>query len=132
MTLVQRLVREPVAIIGVLTALFGVLTVFDVGLTEEQTGALIVLAGAIMAVLRFITTPAAEVVAQLKPGAVRAIAGPASAIKTGAPVDVELDVISPDENGAVDLTLIYYVLGIVFFVIATLYLLGANTRGIFN
>jgi len=68
MTLIQRITREPVLIIGVLTAAFGVATVFGVDLTKDQIGAIVVLAGAVMALLRFITTPASEVVVQRKPG----------------------------------------------------------------
>jgi len=37
-----------------------------------------------------------------------------------------------DEGGAADVALIFYVLGIVFFVVATLNLLGVGTRGLFG
>jgi hypothetical protein len=36
------------------------------------------------------------------------------------------------EGGAIDLAIIYYVLGIIFFVLATLWLLGADTRSVFG
>lgn len=38
----------------------------------------------------------------------------------------------PDEAGAADVALIFYMLGIVFFIVATLNLLGVGTRGLFG
>lgn len=90
MNIIQRLVREPVLIIGLLTALFGVLVVFGVSLTEGQIGAIVVLAGAIMAVLRFVTTPASEVVVQKKPDEVATAGKAADNVPNGAPVAVTL------------------------------------------
>lgn len=90
MTLIQRLVREPVLIIGVLVALFGVLVVFGVSLSEGQIGAIVTFAGAVMALLRFVTTPSNEVVAQKKPAAALPVAGKAAALPTGTPVSLSM------------------------------------------
>lgn len=89
MTILQRIAREPVAIAGVLIALYSVSVAFDLlVLTNEQYGAVGGLAGAVVFFLRWVTTPAGEVVAQEKPGGLP-VAGPASEIETGEPVVVE-------------------------------------------
>lgn len=85
--MLYRLTREPVLIIGVLTGLFGVLVAFGVDLSETQIGAVVAFAGAIMALLRFVTTPSREVLAQVTPSG-QVIAGQASAVQTGALVPV--------------------------------------------
>src|SRR5262245_44773802 len=53
MNIVQRLIREPVAITGLATAIIGVLVAFGVSLSETQVGAIMILIGAILVVLRF-------------------------------------------------------------------------------
>lgn len=89
MNLVQRISREPVAIAGVLIALYSVSVAFDVlVLTNEQYGAIGGLLGAVVFFLRWLTTPSSEVVAQEKPGELPT-AGPASDIETGRPVIVK-------------------------------------------
>lgn len=90
MTIVQRLTREPVLLLGLLTALFGVLVVFGVDLSKDQIGSITVLAGAVMAVLRFVTTPAKEVLAQQKPGEVPTAGKAAEFVPAGKPVNVTL------------------------------------------
>jgi len=84
MSLLARLVREPALIVGVITAVFGLLAVFGVDLTKQQIGAVVTLAGAVMALLRFVLTPSSEVVAQVRDGVV--VAGPAAVEPTGTEV----------------------------------------------
>lgn len=89
MTLAQRLFREPALILGVLTAGLALLVLFGVELTNEQTGGIGLFVAALIALLRFLTTPANEVVVQEKPSG-EVVAGPAAATPTGTPVAVEL------------------------------------------
>jgi hypothetical protein len=85
--IIQRIVREPAVLLGLLNALFGLAVIYGVHLSVDQIGAINVAVGAAIAFLRFVLTPSAEVVAQQKPGeAVKA--GPAAPIETGAPVQV--------------------------------------------
>ena len=95
MTLVQRLSREPNLILGVLVAGLSLLVLFGVNLTADQMAGIGVFVGAVIALIRFITTPAAEVVVQEKPGPGPLVAGPAAAVATGTPVNVGLSPI-PD------------------------------------
>lgn len=78
MSIWQRITREPVLIIGVVTGILGVLVLFGVPLTTEQIGGVVTLFGAVTAFLRFATTPTSEVAAQLKPGETIPQAGPAA------------------------------------------------------
>ena len=87
MNLVQKLVREPNLILGVVVSLLSLLVLFGVNLSSEQMAGIGVFLGAVIALVRFITTPAAEVVVQQKPGEAYE-AGPAAAVPTGTPVVV--------------------------------------------
>lgn len=89
MTLTQRLVREPALILGVLTAGLSLAVLFGVPLTTDQLAGIGVFVGALVALIRFVTTPASEVVVQEKPSG-EVIAGPAAVTPTGTPVAVEL------------------------------------------
>lgn len=81
----HRLTREPALILGVVTAGLALLVLFGVDVSEEQIAGVGVFLGALMALVRFVTAPASEVLAQVKPdGAV--VAGKASAAKTGTPL----------------------------------------------
>ncbi|MDF9715850.1 hypothetical protein [Nocardioides sp. ChNu-99] len=82
----ERLVREPALVTGVLVALFGLAVALGLPITPEVIGAIVTLAGALMALLRFLLVPASEVVVQQKPGKGLPEAGPASTLPTGAPV----------------------------------------------
>lgn len=83
----QRIARNPVAIVGLLTALYGVLVAFGVlELSAEQTGALTTLAGSAFFALRWFVTPTAEVVVQQRPDEITQTAGPAADVATGEPV----------------------------------------------
>lgn len=91
MTLLNRVAREPVAIAGVLIALYSLSVAFDiVTLTPEQYGAVGGFLGAVVFFLRWLTTPSAEVVVQKKPDEVTQIAGPAADVETGAPVHTRI------------------------------------------
>ena len=64
--MIARLVREPNLITGLVVAGLGLAVAFGVHITDAQTAALLLFLGALIAVIRFITTPASEVVAQQK------------------------------------------------------------------
>lgn len=84
-TLIAKLAREPALLIGFVAAVFGVLVAFGVDLTEKQTGAIILAIGAAMALVRYLTTPKAEVAVQVKPNG-DVVAGPAAVEPTGSNV----------------------------------------------
>lgn len=89
MTILQRIAREPNAVIGLIVGAYGVLVAFHVlSLTAGQVGAFTTLGGAVVFLLRWVTTPSAEVVAQRTPGHAVAVAGPASPIADGSAVSV--------------------------------------------
>jgi hypothetical protein len=92
MTLLQRIAREPVAIAGVLIALYSLSVAFDVlVLTNEQYGAVGGFLGAVVFFLRWLTTPSTEVVAQFPPNSDYIEAGPAlSGVPNGTPVTVDV------------------------------------------
>lgn len=97
MSLLQRFTREPNAIVGVIVAAFGLLVIFDlINPTPEQTGGLAAFGGAIIVALRWLVTPASEVVAQRRPGE-PTVTGPGASVNTGIPVDV---VVKHTERGA--------------------------------
>lgn len=85
----QRLTREPNLVLGVLTSGLALAVLFGVELTEDQLAAIVLFVGALVALVRFVVTPAGEVAAQLKPGDAVPVAGPAAAEVTGTPVHVE-------------------------------------------
>ena len=86
MSLVQRLTREPNLILGVVVTGLSLLVLFGVDLPGEQMAGIGVFLGAVIALVRFVTTPAAEVVAQQKPGESIPVAGPAADQPDGVPV----------------------------------------------
>lgn len=87
MTLLQRIAREPNAILGVIVAGYGLLVVFGIlELTAQQVGGVTAFGGSLVVLLRWLVSPAAEVVVQQKPGEEMQTAGPAADIETGAPV----------------------------------------------
>lgn len=123
MTIWQRIAREPNALTGVAIALYGVLVAFGVlDLDATQTGALAALGGALVFALRWLVTPAGEVVAQRKPGE-PTVTGSGAATKAGVPVEVTVGPHVPegydpqhrrDESGAVTnlVVLLLAVLGV--------------------
>lgn len=91
MTIWQRIAREPNAIAGVLVGAYGLLVAFDViVLTATQFGAVTAFGGAVVFLLRWLVTPAGEVVVQQKPDEVVQTAGPAAEVATGAPVHAQI------------------------------------------
>lgn len=111
--MLARITREPALILGVVTSGLSLAVLFGLDLTAEQLAQVGVFLGALMTLVRFLTTPASEVVAQVKPdGSV--VAGDASAAQTGTPlptldvggtviqnVPVKTELIGKDEAGAV-------------------------------
>lgn len=93
-TPLRRVTREPALILGVVVAGLGLLVLFGVDLSKEQIGGIVTFLGAVVALLRFLTTPSSEVVAQQTPDG--PVAGAAAIVATGAPVDVRL---TPVERG---------------------------------
>ncbi len=85
MNLVKKLSREPNLVLGVVTAALSLLVLFGVDLSTEQMAGIGVFLGALIAVIRFATTPSAEVVLQQKPSG-ELVAGQAADVTTGAPV----------------------------------------------
>lgn len=86
--IISKLSRESALVIGVVTSGLGLAVLFDVPLSEAQTGGIVLFLGSVMALSRALTTPSAEVVARREePGAVP-VAGPASPLPDGTPVGV--------------------------------------------
>ena len=90
MTAVQRIVREPAALNGAVTAALGLLVAFGVPMSDEQVGAAVTTLGALMILVRLLVVPAVDVVAVQKPGDTEAKAGPAAGFENGTTVDVSL------------------------------------------
>jgi hypothetical protein len=92
MTILQRIAREPNAIGGLILATYGVLVAFHVlTLTAVQFGSVTALGGAGVIALRWLVTPAAEVVAQQAPGQVIPVAGPAlEGVENGAAIHIQV------------------------------------------
>lgn len=68
MSIWQRIAREPNAILGLIVAVYGVLVAFEVlAFTAQQVGAVTAFGGALVILLRWVVTPAGEVVVQRKP-----------------------------------------------------------------
>lgn len=89
MTIWQRIAREPNALAGLIAGLYGLLVAFGVlELTVQQVGACVAFWGAVVFFLRWLTTPANEVVAQQRPGETLPVAGPALDGENGQPVHV--------------------------------------------
>lgn len=86
--MIGRLVREPALVLGVVTAAFGIATAAGLDLTPELTGAIVAFLGALMALVRFLTTPSSEVLAQVKPSG-DVVAGPATTLPTGSELAVD-------------------------------------------
>lgn len=64
---ITKLVREPNLILGVVTTGLSLLVLFGVHLTGDQMAGIGIFLGALIALIRFMTTPTAEVIAQKKP-----------------------------------------------------------------
>lgn len=77
MTIWQRIAREPNLILGVLTAGLSLAVLFGVNLSAEQLAGIGTFIGTLVALVRFVSTPASEVVAQKTPDQIVPTAGPA-------------------------------------------------------
>lgn len=88
MTLTQRLTREPNVVLGVITAGLSLLVLFGVNLSGEQMAGIGLFLATLIALIRFVTTPAAEVAAQIDLKTGDAEAGPAANVANGTPVNV--------------------------------------------
>lgn len=88
MNILTRVYREPAALLGVVTATLGILTLLEV-FDPELAGAIFTLVGAAIALLRYVVVPASEVIAQRRPDG-DVVAGPAGTEPSGAPVYVDL------------------------------------------
>lgn len=78
MTILQRIAREHAVVSELVRAILLCAVVFGLPLTEEQTAAVLLVVGTVMAlIVRARVTPASEVVADLKPGQIVPTAGPA-------------------------------------------------------
>lgn len=84
----RAVVREPALITGVITAGLGLLVLFGVDLSKEQIGGIVLFLGTVMALLRYVLTPSAEVVVQDTPRG--PVAGSASELETGQPIAVSV------------------------------------------
>lgn len=90
--LLARIGREPNAITGLILAGVSLAVLFGWDLTSEQLAGIGAFLGAVVVAIRWLTTPAGEVVAQRKPGEATK-AGPAAesgveGIPTGTPVEL--------------------------------------------
>jgi len=85
--MLAKITREPALILGVATSGMSLAVLFGLDLSAEQMAGVGVFLGAVIALLRFLTTPAAEVVAQVKPDGT-VVAGDASTAQTGSPLPV--------------------------------------------
>ena len=95
MNTLKKLVREPNLVLGLVTAGLSLLVLFGATLTTEQMAGVGVFIGALMALVRFLVTPSAEVVGQEKPSG-ELVAGVASDVSTGTPVRASVAAVHPD------------------------------------
>lgn len=65
--ILTRLTREPNLILGVVTTGLALAVLFGVNISTEQMAGIGVFLGALIALIRFLTTPYNEVLAQKKP-----------------------------------------------------------------
>ncbi|WP_028471728.1 hypothetical protein [Nocardioides alkalitolerans] len=84
--MLERVVREPTLVTGVIVTTFGLAVALGLPITPEVTGGVVGVIGAVFALLRLLLVPAGEVVAQQKPGKALPEAGPASPLPTGTPI----------------------------------------------
>lgn len=95
MNALNKLVREPNLILGLVTAGLSLLVLFGADLSTEQMAGIGVFLGAVVTLVRFMVTPSAEVVVQKKPSGVL-VAGQAADEKTGVPVRASVAEVHPD------------------------------------
>lgn len=98
MTVWQRLTREPALILGVVTAGLSLAVLCGVNISAEQIAQGGVFLGALLALLRFVLTPSAEVIAQEKPDG-QVVAGAAAWVDNGREVEVRVKPTAPAAFG---------------------------------
>lgn len=86
MHFLRKLTAEPALLLGVVTLGLGLLVLFGVDLTNEQTGSIVAFLGALMALVRYLVTPNRKVVARVSESRHAVVAGDAAAIPTGTPL----------------------------------------------
>lgn len=87
--ILSRVLREPASLVALVVAVMAVLVGFGiVDLSAEQQGLVLGAVTALVAFLRFVVVPAAEVVVQDAPNGV--VAGKAAPLPTGTLVDINL------------------------------------------
>ncbi len=94
MNLLARLTREPNLILGVVTAGLSLLVLFGVDLTGDQMAGIGLFLGAVIALVRFVTTPSAEVIAQVKPDG-KVVGGAKAPALKGELVEVQVSPSNP-------------------------------------
>lgn len=96
MKFVQKLVREPALVLGVVTTGLSLLVLFGVDLTGDQMAGVGIFLGAVIALTRYLTTPTSEVVVQEKPNG-DVVAGGAIPVLQGKKVEVGVQLLA-DQN----------------------------------
>lgn len=76
--ILARISREPNLILGVVTAGLSLAVLFGADLTSEQMAGIGLFIGAVFALVRFLTTPANEVLVQVKKPSGEVVAGGAA------------------------------------------------------
>lgn len=84
---VQRLVREPNAVLGFIGAVLNLAVLFGWDLSAEQIAGVNVAFAALVILVRQVVTPWQDVVARRLPGEATE-AGPAASVPTGTPVEL--------------------------------------------
>lgn len=88
--MLERILREPNLISSAVVAVLNSAVLFGLDWTAAQIAGLNVAVVAVLAIAtRAMSTPSSEVVAQLRPGRPVVVAGDASQIETGTPVQVQ-------------------------------------------
>jgi hypothetical protein len=82
MTMLDRLTREPAMVLAVFTTGLSAAVLFGLPITAEQVGGVGLFISAVLTLVRYLTVPAKEVLAQRLPNG-EIVAGAASAPPTG-------------------------------------------------
>ena len=99
MGVVSKISREPALLLGVVTAGLSLAVLFGLDVSADQVAGVGVFLGAVMALTRYLTTPAAEVAAQVRPDGT-VVAGAAASAPTGRPLPADY---VPDAGRVVEL-----------------------------
>lgn len=94
--LVTKLVREPNLILGVVVTGLSLAVLFGADITSDQMAGVGIFLGAVIALVRYLTTPAGEVLVQEKPNG-DVVAGAALPAIQGKKVDVGVALADPNK-----------------------------------